>query len=124
MSLKNVVEEELLRAGATPYYAGYYYLLYAVETAIAKGLAFEDAITWVYAEVARAFGVSRSAVERNIRVLSMAIWEKGDTRNMDEAPRNSELIGMIAGRVMLRLHAAQRTAMPQSSRKTAVAVDA
>lgn len=58
---------------------------------------------WVYPEVARQYGTSWGAVERNIRTVDHVIWRENRPlleelahKPLDKKPRNAQLLAILA----------------------------
>lgn len=109
MRRSDYLEIRLLRAGATPDYVGYPYLVESILLVWEKPEAGRNMSHLVYPLVAGRFGVNPASVERSIRTLIAALWQTPDKRALvqllgrdyDRAPGNSKFIGTIARRMSM-----------------------
>ncbi len=77
----------LYRLGVTANYVGYFQAAYAVQLAIEDPRRLLFVTKWIYPEVAKAYHTNWGAVERNIRSVSLFIWQ-----------RNRPLLEQLAGK--------------------------
>lgn len=104
MPLKELIETEMRCAGATPDYAGYFYLMYAVNASITDGSPLEQAAMRIYTQVAEQCGVSPSSVERGIRMLGPVMWRNGENTLLKSAfPGSMELIAALRDNVLAHM---------------------
>lgn len=76
----------ILRMGATPRYVGFEYMIYAIQLALENSEYLLSITKELYPDVARHFNATIGSVERNIRTVIAAIWN-----------RNPALLHKIAG---------------------------
>lgn len=97
--------EELLRSlGATGKLKGFFYAVYMVEQVQKDPMATSLITKCLYPEVAKHFGISPGAVERNLRTVIRACWNRSDREVLDKVagtrlcrqPTNSEFLDMAA----------------------------
>lgn len=80
------IHELLYRLGVTPNYKGYHQVVAAAEIAAREPGALTLVTKRLYPEVARRYGTTGQAVERNIRLTIKRAWE-----------HDPELLGELAG---------------------------
>ncbi len=97
-------EELLRRLGITGQLKGFFYGIRMIERVEKDPAAITLITKCLYPEVAKQFGVSAGAVERNLRTVIRACWEKTNHDFLDEIakthltrkPTNSEFLDMAA----------------------------
>ena len=107
--IERMVAESLCQIGVPAHIKGYKYLRQAI-MAVIENAQMIDAVTKVlYPHVAKVFGTSANRVERDIRHAIDLAWERGDREafrrlfNIRRKPTNSELIAMIADKLLLQI---------------------
>ena len=85
------IHEMLRHLGGTRNYLGYAYTAHALRLIRQEPERLTLVTKWLYPDVAKAFGTSWQAVERDIRTMVWIIWE-----------RNPHLLERLAGRPMLK----------------------
>lgn len=65
----------LYRLGITANYTGFFHTAYAVRLAVKQPERMMLVTKWLYPEVARRYGTSWQAVERNIRTAAAVAWK-------------------------------------------------
>lgn len=94
------VREQLLECGFKPHYRGYSYLIRAVELMVEN----PDLVSNIYAIIANEMGVTAGSVERNLRTVISAWWERGGRAfGMQQRPYAGELIAVLAERMRIGL---------------------
>lgn len=97
--------EQLLRGlGATGKLKGFSFAIYMIETVKKEPAATTLITKRLYPETAKYFGVSAGAVERNLRTLIRACWNRPNRDFMEEIagtslyqqPTNGEFLDMAA----------------------------
>ena len=93
----------LYRLGVTSNYKGFFHTAYAVELCRKEPERLLLVTKWVYPEVARQYGTSWGAVERNIRTVDHVIWRENRLlleelahRTLEQKPRNAQLLAILA----------------------------
>lgn len=85
------IQDFLYRLGATSNYTGTSYTAYALTLCRERADRLLLVTKWLYPDVARHYGTSWSAVERNIRTVSKVIWRE-----------NRALLEILAGKQLPR----------------------
>lgn len=104
-------EQLLRRVGASGKFKGFPSAVYMIERAEKDPSVTVLVTKRLYPETARHFGVSVTSVERNLRTVIRACWERPDRDFLEEVagtrlcrrPTNSEFLDMTAA--YLRRHA-------------------
>ncbi len=69
------IQKLLLRLGATPNYAGFHYVSYAVQLSLEQEQRLLCVTKFLYPDVARHYHTSWMAVERDMRTLIVVVWK-------------------------------------------------
>ena len=103
MESSPIIAELLLRLGVTPNYHGFFQTLLAVRLASQDPNRLARVIKSLYPEVARAYGTSWKAVERNIRTIISIAWtcnrpllEQLAQRSLPDKPTVSQFLALLA----------------------------
>lgn len=81
----------LCRLGATANYTGFFHAAYAVSLCVEQPDRLLLVTKWLYPEVAKQYGTTWKAVERNIRTVNSVIWRE-----------NRSLLEQLARRPLVR----------------------
>lgn len=92
----------LYRLGVTANYTGFFHTAYAIALCIEQPDRLLLVTKWLYPEVAKQYGTSWKAVERNIRTVGCTIWrdsrpllEQLARRPLEEKPRTAQLLAIL-----------------------------
>ena len=95
--------ELLHRLGVTANYTGFYHTAFAVRLCAEKMERLQMITKWVYPDVARQYGTSWTAVERNIRTVSKVIWRENRPllealarKPLTHQPGTAQLLAILA----------------------------
>jgi len=105
---ERMVAEVLFEIGVPPHIKGYKYLREAILAAMDNAQMIDAVTKVLYPHVAKVFGTSANRVERDIRHAIDLAWVRGDREafrrlfNIRRKPTNSELIAMVADKLLLQ----------------------
>ena len=92
----------LYRLGVTANYTGFFHMAYALQLCVEQPERLLLVTKWLYPEVAKRYGTSWKAVERNIRTVSRIIWRENRPlleelahRHLEQTPRNAQLLAIL-----------------------------
>ena len=95
--------EKLIQLGITPNYIGFYQVLYALELARREPDALLLVTKRLYPAVAKEFGTTWKAVERNIRFAVSMAWSRNPDflsrlakYSVTEKPRAAQFLAILA----------------------------
>ena len=110
--MENMLSEAcglLCRLGVTSNYTGYSHTAYALKLCAERPERLLLVTKWLYPEVAKEYGTSWKAVERNIRTVSDVIWLKNRPlleelaqRQLKQKPRNAQLLAILTASLNTR----------------------
>lgn len=102
--MQTEIYDLLKRLGVTANYTGFLYTAYAVSLCVEQPERLLVVTKWLYPEVAKQFGTSWKAVERNIRTVGDIIWRENRPlleelahRPLTEKPRSAQLLAILGG---------------------------
>lgn len=97
------IQDSLWELGVTENYIGYHYTSYAVYCSIEQPGCLLLVTKWLYPSIAKKYGTSSAAVERNIRTILDMVWRKNkDTleqiarHKLDKKPTATQFISILA----------------------------
>ena len=101
--MRTEICELLYRLGVTSNYKGFFHTAYAVSLCMEEPERLQLITKLLYPEVARQYGTSWKAVERNIRTVDHVIWrenrpllEELARKPLEQKPRNAQLLAILA----------------------------
>ncbi len=113
-STLSVVCDLLYCLGVTPNYTGFDLTAHAVLLCIQRPERLKMVTKWLYPDVAKAYGTTGAAVERNIRTVSCVAWQENRPllealarRRLVQPPRNTQFLSTL---VVGLLHTAPSSA--------------
>lgn len=102
-------EKLLQRLGVTANYTGFRYTACAVALCVEQPDRLLLVTKWVYPDVAKKYGTSWRAVERNIRTVSGIIWRRGRplleelaNRRLEKKPSNAQLLAILSSSLVVQ----------------------
>ena len=97
------VYDLLYRLGVTANYTGFFHTSYAVLLCAEQPERLLLVTKWLYPEVAKQYGTTWMAVERNIRTVGSIIWRENRSLleqlacgPLEKKPRNKQLLAILA----------------------------
>ena len=101
--MRTEICELLYRLGVTSNYKGFFHTAYAVSLCLEEPERLQLITKLLYPEVARQYGTSWKAVERNIRTVDHVIWRENRSlleelarKPLEQKPRNAQLLAILA----------------------------
>lgn len=93
----------LYRLGVPATYTGFFHVSYAVQLIINQPDRLLLVTKWLYPDIARHYGTSWQAVERNIRTVAAVAWERRPDvleqfahGHLDGRPRPAQFLAILA----------------------------
>lgn len=93
----------LYQLGVTANYTGFFHTAYAVSLCAEQPNRLLLVTKWLYPEVAKQYKTTWKAVERNIRTVSVIIWQENRPllerlahRNLPQKPRATQMLAILA----------------------------
>lgn len=93
----------LYQLGVTANYTGFFHIAYAVSLCVEQPERLLLVTKWLYPEVARQYGTTWKAVERNIRTVGCIIWREGRPlleqlarRPLSQKPHTAQLLAILS----------------------------
>ncbi len=98
------IQRLLYRLGVTENYTGFPHTVYAVQLSISRPDRLHLITKQLYPDVARHYGTSWKAVERNIRTVASIAWSSNPLLlaelagfPLDRKPNNARFLSILAG---------------------------
>ncbi|WP_338148964.1 sporulation initiation factor Spo0A C-terminal domain-containing protein [Dysosmobacter acutus] len=106
--LLSEIYDLLYRMGLTANYTGFFRISYAIYLSVENPQRLALVTKWLYPEVARHYGTTWQAVERNIRSAIAIIWNQKTPiltelfgAPLPAKPRNAQFLALVAGHFSL-----------------------
>lgn len=103
-STQQNIQRLLRRLGATENYTGFFPMAYAVQLSIADPGRLRLITKLIYLDVARQYGTTWKAVERNMRTIISVVWRNNPQMlsklagfHLDRKPNNASFLAIVSG---------------------------